>query len=127
MKRILVLTIALLLAPWVYSACADPQEGDQQGLPNPAAFPPAGPQCKSKVKVRPWLATPAVDFLQTSRCVLEVNTCSGAKKYKSSARPNGAAMCDDYRKVLDTLANREICCDRDSRQETQPPAKKPSG
>ena len=112
MKRIFALAVAaLLLAPCTYLASADPTEGDLNGPPKLSDFPAAGPQCKRKVKVKAWLGTPAVEFPKTSRCVIETNTCAGVKKYKSEPRPNGSAICDDYRKLVDVLVSREVCCD----------------
>lgn len=112
MKRIIALAaVALLLAPCAYLASADPTEGDLDGPPKLSDYPAAGPQCKRKVPLKAWLATPAVEFLKTSRCVIELKTCTGVKKHKSEPRPNGTAVCDDYRKLLEALASREVCCD----------------
>jgi hypothetical protein len=112
MKRIIALTVALLLAPCAYLASADTDQGDLNGPPKLSDHAPAGPQCKRKVKLNAWLTTPAVEFLKTSRCVIEMHTCTGVKKYKSEPRANGNAICDDYRKVLEALASRETCCDK---------------
>lgn len=112
MIRTVALVAFLLLAPLPFLASADTQVTDVEGLPNPTDYVAAGSQCKSKVKVTPWLSTPAVDFPKTSKCVLEVVTCRGVIKFNSNPRPNAKGMCLDYQKVHDILENREACCDR---------------
>jgi hypothetical protein len=114
MIRTLLLTIPLLVAPWLFAAAADTQQPAQIALPKPADFVAAGPACKRKVEVKPRIESPAVDFPKTYRCELTIYACEGAKTYRSSVRPAGTGVCDDYRKVHDALAKREVCCDKGS-------------
>src|SRR5688572_15660178 len=117
MRRILLLTILLLLIPSFFSATSARQElGDP--LPNPADYPAAGPSCQRRVSVTPWVGTPGVEWPKTFRCVLSIHTCDGVKTFRSGVRAVGAGMCDDYWKVHRELTDREICCDQGSPRET---------
>jgi hypothetical protein len=57
--------------------------------------------------------------------VLAIHTCEGVKRFTSGVRAAGAGMCDDYWRVHNELASREICCDRGSREEKRPSEEKP--
>lgn len=121
MRRILLLTISILLIPSLFSATAAPQQPEQSNLPNPADYPAAGPTCQNRVKLSPWVGTPGVDWPKTFRCVLSIHTCDGVKTYTSGVRPAGTGMCADYWSAHDALVNREVCCDQGSREEKRPP------
>lgn len=110
MRRILLLTVTLLLIPSFYSAAAEPEQAEEP-LPTPADYPAAGPSCKRKVKLSPWVGTPVVDWPNTFQCVLDIHTCDGVKTQKSGARASGIDMCADYWKAHAVLSTREICCD----------------
>ena len=121
MRRVLLIIILLLLVPSFFSAGAAPQQlGDP--LPNPDDYPEAGPSCKRRHKVAPWVGTPGVDWPNTFRCVLTIHTCDGVKRFTSGVRSAGAGMCDDYWRVNNALADREICCDKGSHDDPRPPA-----
>ncbi len=92
------------------AATAATKKEDAAVLPNPADYPAAGPNCRRVASLSPWVGTPAVDWPKTYHCVLTIHTCEGVKTYRSAVRPGGTGMCDDYWKVHDALANREICC-----------------
>lgn len=120
MRRALLLTIFLLPVPSLFTSTAGSQQPVQNVLPDPASFVAAGPHCQRRVSVSPWVGTPAVDWPKTYQCVLSIHTCDGVKTTTSSVRPGGTGMCADYWSVHDQLANREICCDRGSREEKRP-------
>jgi hypothetical protein len=116
-RHFLLLAFCLLLTiPFMPAA----QELQQYNLPNPADYPAGGRNCQRRVKMSPWIGTPAVNWPETYQCVLALHTCDGVKKYQSGVRPGGAGMCDDYWKVHDALANREICCDQGSPKQKPP-------
>jgi hypothetical protein len=117
----------VLLAVSVFAALAGPEQPTQNQLPNPGDFIPAGPHCKKRVNMAPWVGTPAVDWPKTYQCVLTYHTCHGPKTVRSSVRPGGTGMCDDYWAVHDALANREICCDQGERKEQKPEASRDGG
>src|SRR5262245_21340947 len=125
MRRILLFGLLFVFTPSLFSATATPQElGDP--LPNPADFVRSEGACRRKVNMSPWVGTPGVDWPNTFRCVLVIHTCEGVKRFTSGVRPAGAGMCDDYWRVHNELAQREICCDRGTREEkrpSEPPAK----
>jgi hypothetical protein len=123
MRRVALLTIPLLLLPY---PAAGTQQPTQNTLPNPADFVAAGPNCKRKVNLSPWVGTPGVEWPKTFRCVLTIITCDGVKTYTSGVRAAGTGMCADYWKAHDALVNREICCDPGSPEEKQPPSDKPT-
>ena len=130
MRRILLLTLLLVVIPSLFSATAAPQQtapSQQSGdpLPNPEDFVETGANCRREVKVSPWVGTPGVDWPNTFRCVLVIHTCDGVKRYTSGVRPAGTGMCDDYWRVHNALADRMICCDRGSRQKNEPSEEKP--
>jgi hypothetical protein len=101
-------------------ASASTQQPVQNTLPDPADYVAAGPHCQRRVNVSPWVGTPVVEWPKTYRCVLDIHTCDGTKTYKSSIRPGGTGMCDDYWNVHNALVNREICCDRGSSEDKRP-------
>ena len=133
--RTVFVSVVLLGSVLIVTACREsgrstPQAGNQPGvaqepahapdaetakpggavLPSPADYPAAGPNCRRKINLSPWVGTPGVDWPKTYQCVLTIHTCDGVKTYKSAVRPGGTGMCDDYWKVHDAMANREICC-----------------
>jgi hypothetical protein len=110
MRRILLLTAALLSIPFIYSDAAAPQQPEEP-LPTAADYPEAGPNCKRRVKLTPWVGTPPVDWPNTFQCVLDIHTCDGVKTQKSGVRASGINMCADYWKAHVALSTREICCD----------------
>jgi hypothetical protein len=109
MKRVLVLI--LLLLPFSLLNSAARMQEPLPGLPKASDYPPAGRNCKRKVRLTPWVGMPAVDWPRTFYCVLDIHTCEGVKKYRSGVRRSGANMCADYSRVYYELVNREICCD----------------
>jgi hypothetical protein len=124
MRRILLMAAPLLFAPALL-ALAGAEQPVQNTLPNPDDYVAAGPYCERKVKVSPWVGTPAVNWPKTYQCELVVHTCHGPKTYRSSVRPGGTGMCDDHWRVHDALASREICCDQGSREPE--PDEQPNG
>jgi hypothetical protein len=110
MRRILLLTVTLLLIPSFYSAAAAPEQPEEP-LPTSADYSAAGPNCKRRVKLSPWVGTPGVDWPNTFRCVLTIHTCDGVKTYRSGVRSAGTGMCADYWGAHNAVATREICCD----------------
>jgi len=109
MRRFLVVTILLLPI-----ALPNPTARMQQrvsGLPKASDYPPAGPNCKRRVKLEPWVGTPEVGVSDTYNCVLDIHMCDGVKTYISEARRSASDMCADYRRARDELLNTEICCD----------------
>jgi hypothetical protein len=69
---------------------------------------------------------PAVDWPDTYRCVLDLNTCKGVETHTSDVRPGGAGLCADYVAVRDALANREICCPAGASEPSRPSAAEPA-
>jgi hypothetical protein len=114
MRRILLLTIALLvtISPFLLRL-AQTQEPDKP-LPNPADYPEAGENCKRKVKLSPHVSTP------DSGCVLDIHTCKGVET-TSAARTPRTGYCDDFWAKHAALGQREICCDQGSPEEKRPP------
>jgi hypothetical protein len=119
MRRYVLAARAAFLVLW--SAAAAFQ---QNTLPNPDDFIPAGPHCQSRVRVAAIVQTPAVNWPKTYRCELTFHTCQGVRSINSSERLGGRGMCDDYRGVATALAGRVICCDQGSREEGPQPAAK---
>jgi hypothetical protein len=78
------------------------------------------------VNLEPWLGMPAVDWPQTYRCVLELNTCAGVETHESEVRAGGTGMCADYQAIKDALARREICCDPGPPEPRRAPAAEPA-
>jgi hypothetical protein len=115
MKR-LWCAVLLFLVP-VSAAGQEPTV--QNALPNPADFIAAGPFCERRVAVSPIVTTPGVNWPLTYQCVLDIHTCEGVKVIRSSERPGGEGMCDDYRSVYSALAQREICCDAGEREDEE--------
>lgn len=118
MRRTLLLTTILLLAiPLLFLRPAQTQESErvcETGLPNLADYPSAGPTCKRKLKLQPWLGMPDIPNTNPTltRCLLKVTVCAGVTKcYQSEGRIAGTGFCDDYSAMHDALLNREICCD----------------
>src|SRR5687768_7037917 len=117
MKRIMLLALtllftisALLLRPvQMQTPTQTPTRAlPEQPLVNPADYPEAGPSCKRKVDVSPWVGTPGVEWPNTFQCVLKIDTCDGVKTSVSAVRPSGTGMCADFWKVHDELVNRKI-------------------
>jgi hypothetical protein len=119
MKRSLVAAMCIVLAPAVPAAshaestCKPPRD-----LPQPSEFPPAGPLCKNKMRLNPWVGTPECEP-GVFQCVLDYYTCRGAKTVHSNLRSAGDGMCDDYWAAHATLGKIEICCDPPTRKRKQ--------
>lgn len=113
MKRLLLLTITILVAVTpLLMRPAQTQEPDEVRLPTPADYPEAEPNCKYKVQMSPWVGTPAVQFTETVKCVLDINTCDGVKTFTSGVRKVGENVCADFWRAHSALATREICCEK---------------
>jgi hypothetical protein len=111
MKRVLLLTMFVFLTCILMPSPPVRTQRPTNAPPNPDSFPAAGPECKNRVQLSPWIGTPSVDFPNTARCILRINTCSGLKEYKSDARAVGEGLCSDFWAVHRALVTREICCD----------------
>jgi hypothetical protein len=116
---LLLLVLPLLLA---LPAAAEEELGDP--LPDPDAYRSAGPTCQNRVKMSPWVGMPAVNFPETSRCVLVIHTCKGPERSESNVRKDETGMCADYEKVEKALASREICCDKGAPEQPKSEPKK---
>jgi hypothetical protein len=114
----------LAAAAAFFVLCSAAAAFQQNTLPNPDDFVPAGPHCQSRVRVGAIVQTPAVNWPKTYRCELTFHTCQGVRSISSSERPGGRGMCDDYRGVAAALAGRAICCDQGSREESPQAAAK---
>ena len=113
MKRLLLLTITILVAVTpLLMRPAQTQEPDEVKLPTPADYPAAGPSCKYKVQMTPWVGVPDVQPTETVKCVLDIHTCDGVKRFTSGVRSVGANVCADFWRAHDALVNREICCEK---------------
>jgi hypothetical protein len=53
---------------------------------------------------------------------MDIHTCEGTRTFTSGVRAAGTGMCDDFWRVHNALAQREICCDGGPREEKRPPA-----
>jgi hypothetical protein len=111
MRRILLTFALLVITPSILMRPAQMQE-QEKPPPDPAIYTPAGPTCKKKVRLSPWVGTPV------GRCLLNIHVCGGRVDKYGLARRTGD--CDDFRKVADALTDREICCDEDAADENQP-------
>ena len=115
MRRFVLLAVGLF-AGIFYSAVLTQQTARNE-LPKASDYPEAGPACKKKVKMSPWVGVPAVEWPKTYRCVLKYHTCSGVQTVTSDVRPGGSTVCADFWSAHNELASRRICCDGGSRDE----------
>lgn len=109
MWRIIVLTLLLSIVSFLGPTTR--MQEPLSGLPKTSEYPEAGPNCKRKVRLSPWIGTPEVDWPNTFYCVLDIHTCEGVKRYRSAVRRAGRDMCADYRRRYNELLDREVCCD----------------
>lgn len=131
MSRLLLLTTAILITITLLPSArvqtqqpAQTQQPEQDQLPKPETYPEAGPNCKNKVQLAPWLGTPAAGPGK-SRCVLSLYNCRTDQTdiYQSAPRDssNVSLDCSDYARAKDALVGKFICCDKDSSDETKRP------
>ena len=129
MSRFLLLTTTTLLALTLWPSPrvqtqqpAQTQQPEKDQFPKPETYPEAGPTCKYKVQLAPWLGTPGAGPGK-HRCYLSVYNCRTDQTdiYQSAPRESAEVSldCSDYERAKDALAAKFICCDKDSSDETK--------
>src|SRR6266550_1924569 len=118
MRRLLLLTTTILVT-LLPSPTVQTQQPEKDQFPKPETYPPAGPNCKNKVQLAPWLGTPGAGPGR-NRCLLTVYNCrtDTTDIYTSGPRESGTVSldCSDYERAKDALGSIFICCDKDCEQ-----------
>ena len=115
MSRLLLLTTTILIIITLLpSARVQTQQPEKDQFPKPETYPSAGPNCKNKVQLAPWLGMPGAGPGK-NRCRLTVYNCQTDKTdvYESAPRESETVTldCSDYERAKDVLAAKFICCD----------------
>ena len=120
MRRSLLLTTTILVTiTFLRSLTVQTQQPEKDQFPKPETYPDAGPYCKNKVQLAPWLGMPGAGPGK-NRCLLTVYNCrtDTTDIYQSGPRESGTVSldCSDYDRAKDALAIKFICCDNDCEQ-----------
>ena len=123
----ILITISLLPSPTVQTQQPEqdqfpkPHNPEIDKFPKPETYPPAGPNCKNKVQLAPWLGMPGAGPGKNI-CRLTVYNCQTDKTdvYESGPRDSETVSldCSDYESAKDAIGRIEICCDEKEPCET---------